>query len=59
MSETVLIRRYIILLSGIPGLFAEGGRIEYKDGPKDPKRRTFMKAAAGTCVTNSWTRHDW
>lgn len=29
------------------GLFAEGGRIGYKDGPKDPKRRTFMKAAAG------------
>ena len=26
---------------------AEGGRIGYKDGPKDPKRRTFMKAAAG------------
>ena len=29
------------------GLFAEGGRIGYKDGPKDPKRRTFIKAAAG------------
>ena len=26
---------------------AEGGRIGYKDGPKDPKRRTFMKAAVG------------
>ena len=26
---------------------AEGGRIGYKDGPKDPRRRTFMKAAAG------------
>jgi len=33
-------------LSSLPGL-AEGGRIGYKDGPKDPKRRTFMKAAAG------------
>ena len=29
------------------GLFAEGGRIGYKDGPKDPKRRTFMKIMAG------------
>ena len=29
------------------GGFAEGGRIGYKDGPKDPRRRTFMKAAAG------------
>ena len=29
------------------GLFADGGRIGYKDGPKDPRRRTFMKAAAG------------
>ena len=26
---------------------ADGGRAEYKDGPKDPRRRTFMKAAAG------------
>ena len=26
---------------------AEGGRIGYKDGPKDPRRRTFMKAAVG------------
>jgi len=34
------------LLSGIPGL-AEGGRIGYKDGPKDPRRRGFMKAAVG------------
>ena len=33
-------------ISSLPGL-AEGGRIGYKDGPKDPKRRTFMKAAAG------------
>jgi hypothetical protein len=33
-------------LSSLPGL-AEGGRIGYKDGPRDPKRRTFMKAAAG------------
>jgi len=33
-------------LSSLPGL-AEGGRIGYKDGPKDPRRRTFMKAAAG------------
>ena len=29
------------------GLFAEGGRIGYKDGPDKPGRRTFMKAAAG------------
>lgn len=29
------------------GLFADGGRIGYKDGPKDPKRRTFMKIAGG------------
>ena len=29
------------------GLFAEGGRIGYKDGPKDPRRRTFMKIAGG------------
>ena len=34
------------LLSQLP-FMAEGGRIGYKDGPKDPKRRTFMKAAAG------------
>jgi len=33
-------------LSSLPGL-AEGGRIGYKDGPKNPRRRTFMKAAAG------------
>ena len=33
------------LLSGIP--FADGGRAAFKDGPKDPRRRTFMKAAAG------------
>lgn len=33
------------LSSSIP--FADGGRAEYKDGPKDPRRRTFMKAAAG------------
>ena len=26
---------------------AEGGRIGYKDGPKDPRRRTFMKIAGG------------
>jgi hypothetical protein len=29
------------------GGFAEGGRIGYKDGPKDPGRRTFMKIAGG------------
>ena len=34
------------LLSNL-GLFADGGRIGYKDGPKDPKRRGFMKAAVG------------
>jgi len=34
------------LLSNI-GLFADGGRIGYKDGPKDPRRRGFMKAAVG------------
>ena len=33
------------LLSGIP--FADGGRAAFKDGPKDPKRRTFMKIAGG------------
>ena len=33
------------LLSGVP--FADGGRAAFKDGPKDPRRRTFMKAAAG------------
>jgi hypothetical protein len=27
--------------------FADGGRIGYKEGPKDPRRRTFMKAAVG------------
>jgi|11BtaG_2_1085332.scaffolds.fasta_scaffold04303_2 hypothetical protein len=26
---------------------ADGGRAAFKDGPKDPRRRTFMKAAAG------------
>ena len=34
------------LLSQLP-FFAEGGRIGYKDGPQDPKRRTFMKIAGG------------
>ena len=34
------------LSSGIPGL-AEGGRINYAEGPKDPRRRGFMKAAMG------------
>ena len=34
------------LLSQLP-FFAEGGRIGYKDGPKDPRRRTFMKIAGG------------
>jgi len=29
------------------GLFAEGGRIGYKDGPDKPGRRKFMKMAAG------------
>ena len=29
------------------GGFADGGRAAFKDGPKDPKRRTFMRAAAG------------
>ena len=29
------------------GLFAEGGRIGYKDGPEKPGRRKFMKMAAG------------
>ena len=33
------------LSSSIP--FADGGRAAFKDGPKDPRRRTFMKAAAG------------
>ena len=28
-------------------MFADGGRIGYKDGPKDPRRRGFMKAAVG------------
>jgi hypothetical protein len=35
-----------ILQSGIPGL-AEGGRIGYKEGPPDPTKRKFMKAAVG------------
>ena len=34
------------ILSGLPGL-AEGGRIGYKDGPPDPTKRKFMKAAVG------------
>tara|TARA_Y100001938_G_C8082882_1_gene430199 strand:+ start:51 stop:1382 length:1332 start_codon:yes stop_codon:yes gene_type:complete len=34
------------LSSGIPGL-AEGGRINYAEGPKDPRRRGFMKTAMG------------
>ena len=34
------------LLSQLP-FFAEGGRIGYKDGPQDPRRRTFMKIAGG------------
>jgi hypothetical protein len=34
------------ILSGLPGL-AEGGRIGYKDGPSDPTKRKFMKAAVG------------
>ena len=33
------------LLSSVP--FAEGGRAAFKDGPKDPRRRGFMKAAVG------------
>ena len=33
--------------SGGFGLFAEGGRIGYKDGPEKPGRRTFIKTAAG------------
>tara|TARA_R100001129_G_scaffold177697_1_gene152763 strand:- start:27 stop:788 length:762 start_codon:yes stop_codon:yes gene_type:complete len=37
---------YSLLSGSIPGL-AEGGRIGYKDGPKDPRRRTFMKIAGG------------
>ena len=35
----------LFLSSSIP--FADGGRAAFKDGPKDPRRRTFMKAAAG------------
>ena len=35
------------LLSQLPFFGAEGGRIGYKDGPQDPKRRTFMKIAGG------------
>ena len=34
------------ILSGLPGL-AQGGRIGYKDGPPDPTKRKFMKAAVG------------
>jgi hypothetical protein len=34
------------ILSGLPGL-AEGGRIGYKDGPPDPTKRKFIKAAVG------------
>ena len=34
-------------ISSLPGLYADGGRIGYKDGPKDPRRRGFMKAAVG------------
>ena len=33
------------LLSSVP--FADGGRAAFKDGPKDPRRRGFMKAAVG------------
>ena len=33
------------LLSGIP--FADGGRAAFKDGPPDPTKRKFMKAAVG------------
>jgi len=33
------------LLSSVP--FAEGGRIGYKDGPKKPGRRKFIKTAVG------------
>ena len=36
----------VTTLSSLPGL-AEGGRIGYKDGPKDPGKRKFMKAALG------------
>ena len=36
----------VTTLSSLPGL-AEGGRIGYKDGPKDPGKRKFMKAAVG------------
>ena len=33
---------------GAPSItLADGGRIGYKDGPKDPRRRTFMKIAGG------------
>jgi hypothetical protein len=35
------------ILSGIPGLYAEGGRIGYKEGPPDPTKRRFMKTALG------------
>ena len=33
-------------ISSLPGL-ADGGRIEYKNGPPDPTKRKFMKAAVG------------
>jgi hypothetical protein len=36
----------VTTLSNLPGL-AEGGRIGYKDGPKDPGKRKFIKAAVG------------
>ena len=29
------------------GIYSQGGRIGFKDGPKNPGRRTFLKAAAG------------
>ena len=29
------------------GIYSQGGRIGFKDGPKNPGRRTFMKLAAG------------
>jgi hypothetical protein len=37
---------FVTNLSNLPGL-AEGGRIGYKDGPPDPTKRKFMKAAVG------------
>jgi hypothetical protein len=36
----------VTTLSSLPGL-AEGGRIGYKDGPPDPTKRKFIKAAVG------------